>query len=61
MKIKIAFKEIILLSILFTALALYFNIYEEKHVISFIINHVIALLIALFISKVIYHFLTKRK
>jgi hypothetical protein len=61
MKIKIAFKEIILLSILFTALALYFNIYEEKHVLSFIINHVIALLIALFISKVIYHFLTKRK
>ncbi len=61
MKIKIGAKEIFYLSVFFTILALYFDIYGEKHVLSFIINHVIALLIALLVSRVIYHFLTKHK
>ena len=60
-KISISIMEIFLLSILFTALAVYFNIHGEKHVLSFTINHVIALLVALLISKLFYHFITKRK
>ena len=61
MKVEISIKEIILLSIFFTGLAVYFNIHGEDHVLSFIINHVIALLLALIISKVIYNFIAKRK
>lgn len=48
-------KEIIGLVVLFTILALYFDIHGEKHVLSFVIDHVIALLLALLISKVIYN------
>jgi hypothetical protein len=61
MKVKIGFKEILYLSIFFTALAIYFDIHREHHVLSFIINHVIALLIALFVSKAVYHIVTNRK
>ena len=61
MNIKIKFNEIFYLSIFFTILALYFDIYGEKHVLVFIINHVIALLLALIISKVIYVLVSKIK
>ncbi len=61
MKIQVGVKEIIYLSIFFTALALYFDIHQEHQVLSFIINHTIALLIALLISKTIYYFITNRK
>lgn len=47
-------KEIVALAALFTLLALYFDIHGEKHVLGFVIDHVIALLLALIISKVIY-------
>jgi hypothetical protein len=49
------FKEIVGLVVLFTILALYFDIHGEKHVLGFVIDHVIALLLALLISKVIYN------
>ena len=60
MKVKIGVREILYLSIFFTVLAVYFDIHREHHVLSFIINHVIALLIALFVSKAIYHLITNR-
>ena len=61
MKVQVGVKEILYLSIFFTALALYFDIHQEHHVLSFIINHVIALLLALVISKTIYYFITNKK
>jgi hypothetical protein len=51
----IGLREILVLAFLFTILAVYFNIHGEKHVLIFVINHVIALLLALVISKVIYN------
>lgn len=51
---NVEYKEIIYLSVLFTILALYFDIYGAHHVLTFIIDHVIALLLALLISKIIY-------
>lgn len=53
MIVKAGFKEVFFLTIIFTSLAIYFDIYNEKHVLSFIINHVIALIFALAISKII--------
>jgi hypothetical protein len=47
-------KEIILLTIVFTLLAVYFDIHEEQHVLMFTRNHVIALLLALSLSKIIH-------
>jgi Kef-type K+ transport system membrane component KefB len=61
MRAKIQIKEILYLSIFFTLLALYFDIHKEHNVLTFIIDHVVALLIALIISKVIYYFITNRK
>lgn len=61
MAIKLDFMEISILSILFTILALYLNIHKEQHVYSFAINHIIALLISVLISKLIYTSLMKRK
>jgi hypothetical protein len=61
MNIHIELKEILYLSIFFTILALYFNIYGEKHVLTFIIDHIIALLLALIISKAIYSIIIKYK
>ena len=57
----ISLKEISVLTIFFTALAVYFDIHGEHHVLSFIINHVIALLLALILSKTIYHIIGIRK
>jgi hypothetical protein len=53
--IKIDIIEITSLSVLFTFLAFNFNIHENKHVIAFIIEHVIALFFALFISGLFYY------
>lgn len=61
MKLKVGLKEIAILSVFFTALAVYFDIHREHHVLSFIIEHVIALLVALIVSKGIYHFITEKK
>lgn len=57
MKFEYRMAEVLILSIFFTALALYFNIHGRNHVLIFIIDHVIALLIALIISKIIYSLL----
>ena len=54
---KVAVKEIVVLSIFFTSLAVYFDIHGEQHVLTFIINHIIALLLSLIFSKIIYHFI----
>lgn len=53
MNIVIGIKEIVILTIFFTSMALYYDIYNQDHILSFIINHVIALLIALAIAKLI--------
>ena len=53
MKIEINFSDIFYLTIAFTILALYFDIHREHHILTFILNHVIALAIALIISRVI--------
>lgn len=61
MKIKVGFKEVFFLSTFFTFLAVYFDIHRQHNVFNFIIDHVIALLIALFVSKAIYYFITNHK
>jgi len=53
MKIKIDFLDIFYLSIVFTILAWYFDIHTEHHILTFILNHFVALLVALFLSRVI--------
>ena len=57
----ISLKEITLLTIFFTALAVYFDIHGEHHVLSYIINHIIALLLALIFSKTIHNFIRSHK
>ena len=57
----ISLREIIILTIFFTTLAVYFDIHGEQHVLSFIINHVISLLLALILSKTLYHFIRNYK
>lgn len=61
MIVKAGFKEVLFLTIIFTSLAIYFDIYNEKHVLAFIINHVIALIFALAISKIIQTIILKYK
>jgi hypothetical protein len=61
MRVNIDLKEIFYLSIFFTLLAMYFNVHKEQNVLTFILDHLLALLIALIISKVIYHIITKLK
>ncbi len=61
MKANIKIKEIIYLSIFFTLLALYFNIHKEHNVLTFITEHVVALLLALILSKVVYYIITNIK
>jgi Kef-type K+ transport system membrane component KefB len=60
MKINISITEIFLLSIFFTVLAIYFDIHRENNVLSFILNHVIALFLSLIISKIIFHFIATK-
>lgn len=52
MNIILGVKEITILTIAFTTLALYYDIYNQDHILSFVMNHVVALLIALGIAKV---------
>jgi hypothetical protein len=61
LQIKLSLKEIISLSVLFTALAVYMNIHEEKIVYDFLADHIIALSLALIISRVIYEVFQKRR
>ena len=61
MKDQFAYKEILILSFFFTALSIYYNIHDENHVLTFIINHTVALLIALILSKGIYYFISTHK
>jgi K+-sensing histidine kinase KdpD len=61
MKVQFAYKEILILSFFFTALAIYYNIHDENYVLTFIINHTVALLIALILSKGIYYFISTHK
>jgi len=52
MNITINGMEVLILTIIFAGLALYYDIYTDReHVLSFIISHVVALLIALGIAK----------
>jgi hypothetical protein len=54
MNISINVREVIVLTILFIGLALYYDIYTDKeHMLSFVIDHVVALLIALGLAKAI--------
>jgi len=53
MNIVIGTKEVVILTIFFTAMALYYDIYNQNHILSFVINHVIALLIALGLAKLV--------
>jgi hypothetical protein len=50
----IYYKEIIVLSIIFTSLAYYFDIHRKKRVTSYVLTHVLAIAISLGISKLIY-------
>ncbi len=61
MNFKASWNEIFYLTIIFTALALYLDVHGEKRVYNFIVNHIIALVIALLVSKIIYHALAKLK
>ena len=53
MNIVIGIKEVAILTVFFTVIALYYDIYNQDHILSFVINHVIALLIALGVAKLI--------
>ena len=55
MKIEISISDIIYLTLAFTALAWYFDIHRQHHILTFILNHLIALTIALFLSRLITH------
>jgi hypothetical protein len=55
MKIKINITDIFYLTIAFTILAWYFDIHKQHHILTFILNHLIALTIALFVSRIITH------
>ena len=59
--IKLSIKEIILLSALFTFLAVYMNIHENKIVYDFLADHLIALFLALLVSRVVYELFQKRR
>ena len=54
MIIDINYKEIIALSILFTSFAYYLDIHRRKRVQSYVISHLLAIVISLGISKLIY-------
>ena len=54
MIVDINYKEIIVFSILFTSLAYYLDIHRRKRVESYVISHLLAIIISLGISKLIY-------
>jgi hypothetical protein len=55
MKLEIDLVDIFYLTILFTILAWYFDIHRQHHILTFILNHLIALTIAIFLSRIIIH------
>jgi hypothetical protein len=55
MKIEIDVFDIFYLTIAFTILAWFFDIHKQHHILTFILNHLIALLIALILSRIITH------
>jgi hypothetical protein len=57
---KINFKEIFLLTIFFTVLAKFMNVYEENKLYEFLITHLIALIISLVIARIIYEYSKKK-
>jgi hypothetical protein len=59
--LHVSVREICLLTLFFTGLALYFDIHNKHHILLFIINHIIALLLALILSKIIYEILSYAK
>ncbi len=52
---KINLLEVGVLTLIFSALAIYTDIFRDNHVWSFITGHVIALALALVIARVIFH------
>lgn len=58
MKLPIV-SEVIILVVLFTLLAFLFDVHEKGTTYTFIITHGIALIIALFLSKIIYTIIYK--
>lgn len=54
------FKEIFLLTIFFTVLAKFMNVYEEKKIFDFLITHLIALTLSLIAAKGIYEYTRKK-
>ncbi len=59
--IKLSLKEIVFLSIFFTLLAVYMNIHEDRIVYDFLADHVLALGIALLVSRIFYELFQKRR
>jgi hypothetical protein len=59
--IKLSLREIIIMSIFFTILAVYMNIHEDKIVYDFLADHILSLGIALIVSRIIYEIFQKRK
>jgi hypothetical protein len=53
MIIDLHLMEILYLTLAFTALAIYFDIHNQKHILSFIFSHIIALFIAVILSKLV--------
>jgi hypothetical protein len=59
MNLKSGFKEILILTFLFTIIALYLDIHKEHCVMIFCVNHIIALLLAVLFSTIIYKYMSK--
>jgi hypothetical protein len=57
MKLEISISDIFCLTIAFTGLAWYFDIHRKHHILTFILNHGIALIIALILSRIITYLL----
>ncbi len=53
---KINVLEILILTIIFAALAIWTDVFQDGHVMGFITNHVIALAAALVVARIVYHF-----
>ena len=53
---KINIIEVLILTVLFAALAIYTDIFNDHHVMGFITNHIIALALALVVARVFFHF-----
>jgi hypothetical protein len=58
---KLNMKEIFFLTIFFTLLAIYMRVHKDKIIYGFLADHILALGIALIISRVIYDLFQKTK